>query len=342
MHKYQGCDAFIATYVSGNFPNIKYVPGLRIEAIPKRTKKYDLDSFLWLIKNAKRIDVLNIYHMVMRTVMQAFLFRVFNRKGKIYFKCDGCPTKNSGKSAKSKFRSIIKTILGGWLVRNADLVSTEFQENVEVLNREWGIKAVCVPNPVNPNEVRDFRPFSERSSTIFTVGRLGTKQKATEILLEAFVKIADQIPDWTLKLAGPFAENIHIADDFYKAHPELRERVIFTGNITDRDEMAELYRDAKTFAFPSRHESFGIALTEALAHGCFPVVSNIPASERLTQNFKYALASEVDDIDGMAKNLLYACTHESEIESLARQGRDHILEHCRLERISHVIAQGLR
>ena len=339
MYKYEGYDAFCVNYVN-NFSNLKYVPGLRVELLPKHKGKYDLDSCLWLIKNAKRIDVLNIYHVTMRPVLQAVFFRLFNRKGKIYLKCDGCPTKTSGKAGKNKFIRILKSIFGGWLIRNADVVSTEFQENVEVLKREWGVEAICVPNPINPNEVYDFRPFSERSNTIFYAGYV-QREKGSHTLLEVFAKIATQIPDWTLKLAGNITEQ-DIVDNFYKAYPELTDRVIFTGNISDRDEMTELYRDAKIFAFPTRHESFGIAQMEAMSHGCFLVCTRIPASERLTQNFKYGLGSEVDDIDGMAKNLLYACTHESEIESLARQGRDYILEHCSLERVSHVIAQALK
>ena len=340
MYKYEGYDACNLNYTD-DFPNLKkYVSGLRIELLPRRTGNYRIDSCLWLIKNAKRIDVLNLYHMAIHSVFQAAFYRLFNRKGKIYFKCDGCPTRTSGRVARYFIGRIIKFILGGWLIRNADVVSTEFQENVEVLRHEWGVEAVCVPNPINPNEIHDYRPFSERSNTIFYAGRI-EREKGTHTLLEAFAKIAANIPNWSLKLAGSIPEQ-NIIDNFRAEHPELTERVIITGHITNRNELASLYEDAKIFAFPSRHESFGIAQMEAMSHGCFLVCTNIPASERLTQNFTYGLGSEVDDIDGMAKNLLYACTHESETESLARQGRDYILQFCSLERISHVLAQALK
>ena len=133
-----------------------------------------------------------------------------------------------------------------------------------------------------------------------------------------------------------------IVDDFRAKHTELQERVNFLGMINNRDKYLELCRDAKIFAFPTRHESFGISQMEAMTYGCFLVCTRIPASIRLTQNFKYALGSEVDDVDGMAENLLYACTHESEIESLAVQGRAAILERCSLESASRTIAQALR
>ena len=262
------------------------------------------------------------------------MYKLFNPRGKVYVKLDGWPSPNQGK--------LWKRPCYRWLMKHADCVSTELEENAEILSREWGRKIVWVPNPANPNELQPFRPFSERSNTILTVGRLGTRQKATEILLEAFAQIAAQIPGWTLKLAGYFSENMNIASDFYAAHPELKDRVIFTGEIRDRQTLIDMYRDAKIFAFPSRHESFGIALTEAMLQGCFAVTTDIPTSRSLTENFRYALGSPVDDIDGLAKNLLYACTHEAQTEALAREGMAATRERIDLRCCCDVIAEELK
>ena len=334
MKEYHGYSSFSATYNNDDYPNMKYIPGVCMEFIPKKTGRFLPDSLLWLRKNAKRIDVMFIYHLIMRSFLQVFVYKFFNPNGKIYLKLDGWPMKKRG--------SLWKRPLYAWLMKHADCVSTELEENAAILSREWGRKIVWIPNPANPNELHDFRPFSERSNTILTVGRIGTQQKASEILLEAFAKIAHQIPGWTLKLAGYIAENMNIASDFYAAHPELKERVIFTGEIRDRQTLIEMYRDSKIFAFPSRHESFGVALTEAMMQGSFAIATNIPTSKSLTENFRYALGSEIDDVDGLAKNLLYACTHESEIESLAREGMTATRERLDLKRCCDVIAEGLK
>ena len=79
-----------------------------------------------------------------------------------------------------------------------------------------------------------------------------------------------------------------------------------------------------------------------MLQGCFAVTTDIPSSRSLTENFRYALGSEVDDIDGLAKNLLYACTHESEIELLAREGMTATRERIDLKRCCDVIAEGLK
>ncbi len=332
MKEYHGYSSSIATYNNDDYQNLKYIPGVRMEFIPNKTNNFLRDSLSWLRLNAKRVDVLYVYHNIMSTFLRSWVYKLYNPNGKVYLKLDGCPFKKRG--------SLWKRPLYGWLMSNADCVSTEFEENAELLSREWGRRIVHVPNPANPNELQPFRPFSQRSSTIFYAGHV-QHEKGSHTLLEAFAKIADQIPEWTLKLAGRITEQ-DIVDDFYASHPELRAQVIFTGNISDRNTITEMYRDAKIFAFPSRHESFGIALAEAMIQGCFAVTTDIPSSRTLTEKFRYALGSEVDDVDGLAKNLLYACTHEAEIEALAREGMGASRERLDLRRCCDVIAEGVR
>ena len=347
MHKFEGYDSFMATYINEDYPNLQYTPGLRVEEIPRRTGRYYLDSLLWLKDNAKRINVLNLYHTHKNTLRQALVYKFFNPRGKVYVKLDGWPLEYINKLMNypihvSRNPLILLKNFTRYhtLFRLCRLVSTEFQENAAVLAKDFHVKVSCVPNPFNPEELHDFRPFSERSNTILYVGRVEAA-KGSHILLEAFAKIAPQIPNWSLRLVGALKEE-SIASDFLAKYPELKERVIFTGEINDRSAVTEFYRDAKIFAFPSRYESFGIALTEAMINGCFAVTTDIPPNKLLTQNFRFALSSNVDDVDGLTKNLLYACTHESEIESLAVQGRTAALERCSLERISRIISEGLR
>lgn len=252
--------------------------------------------------------------------------------GKIYLKLDG-----SHGEIKFGRRKIISLFL-----KMCCCVSTELPERVNAISQEWKRKIIYVPNPFNPNEIREYKPFSERQNVIITMGRLGTRQKAMEILLEAFAKISPQVPDWKLKLAGRIEGNMNIASDFYAKYPELSERVIFTSEVRDRNELIQLYRDSKIFAFPSRHEGCPLALSEALSHGLFAVTSDIFPNRSITENFRFALGSKVNDVDGMAKNLLYACTHESEIEKLAIEGREAALKRCDLENICRLITEGLK
>ncbi|MBQ4470424.1 MAG: hypothetical protein II917_09850, partial [Synergistaceae bacterium] len=163
MKEYYGYDSFLATYENGDYLNLKYLPGLRMEFIPRRTGRFLPDSLLWLMKNAKRIDVLYIFHAIMSSFLRAYVYKLFNPRGKVYVKLDGWPSPNQGKPWKRPFYR--------WLMKHADCVSTELEENAELLSRKWGRRVICVPKPSKPNELQPFRPFSERSNTILTVGR---------------------------------------------------------------------------------------------------------------------------------------------------------------------------
>lgn len=334
MSEYYGYDSIIATYENERYPNMQYLPGVKLEFVLKVTGNWYIDSSLWLLRNSRRIDVLFQQHIGCMPFMQMRAYKLLNPKGKVYLKFDGWPLPNDGGRLKRPFYE--------WMVKNSVCASTELEGNIEMMSREWKREITWVPNPANPAELHEYRPFSKRSNVILAVGRMGTKQKATDILLEAFVKIQSQIPDWTLKCAGRIEENMNIASDFYAKYPELRERVIFTGDIRDRDTLIEMYRDAKIFAFPSRWESWGIALGEAIMQGDFPVVSNIPSSQYLTYDYRFAFAHEIDDSDGLAEKLLYACTHEDEIERLAIEGRNKTLEQCDLKRVCGIIADKLK
>lgn len=78
--------------------------------------------------------------------------------------------------------------------------------------------------------------------------------------------------DWKLVIAGPSKENYRrqlekLAEDLC-----VREQCVFLDFVAGaRKEW--LLRTARWFALPSQHENFGIAMFEALAHGC-PVVAS--------------------------------------------------------------------
>ncbi len=71
MHEYHGYTSILATYENESYENLKYIPGVQMEFIPRKTGSFVRDSCAWLRKNARRIDVLFVYHPVMRTVLQA-------------------------------------------------------------------------------------------------------------------------------------------------------------------------------------------------------------------------------------------------------------------------------
>ena len=121
--------------------------------------------------------------------------------------------------------------------------------------------------------VREAPELSKKENIILTVGRLGTVQKNTELLLDAFVK-AD-LKGWKLRLAGSVTDEFkNRLERTVESNPELAERIEIIGFVSDSDRLAKLYAEAKIFVLPSRWESFGLVILEALAQGDFVILSD--------------------------------------------------------------------
>lgn len=108
------------------------------------------------------------------------------------------------------------------------------------------------------------------SRLLLYVGRLAP-EKNLEMLLTAFEKISAKTDDTFLAIAGSGKS----AGSMKKlaAHLGLESRVIFTGFL-GRTKLYPLYNASELFVFPSKTETQGLAVGEALAAGIPAIVVN--------------------------------------------------------------------
>lgn len=139
--------------------------------------------------------------------------------------------------------------------------------------------ATIIPNGVFPEEFEDLPPDGEFRSSVPELGddpfvlflsRLHYK-KGLDVLADAFAYLLGRCPSVRMVVAGP--------DDGYRgefirrvAQLGLGGRVHLTGPLYGRAKYAALV-DATCFCLPSRQEGFSVAITEALAVGCVPVIT---------------------------------------------------------------------
>lgn len=122
-----------------------------------------------------------------------------------------------------------------------------------------------VPNAV---DVEFFRPGGRRQRTVVTVAGVDSKVRfetkgldvlfavAAEMESVPFWVIGRNAPQWRELMRSMAPENVH-----------FRESV-------DRGQLRSAYQAAWVYAQLSARESFGMALAEAMACGCVPVVSD--------------------------------------------------------------------
>jgi glycosyltransferase involved in cell wall biosynthesis len=91
--------------------------------------------------------------------------------------------------------------------------------------------------------------------------------------IEAFARViaTGDRPDLTLAIVGTLNRlDTHLAD--LPQQLGIVDRVQFLGRVSDAD-LANLYRSAAAFLFPSLYEGFGIPPLEAMACGCPTIVA---------------------------------------------------------------------
>jgi glycosyltransferase involved in cell wall biosynthesis len=124
---------------------------------------------------------------------------------------------------------------------------------------------VYIPNAVNiPDLVAD--PGQDRDVHVITnVGRVTGRTKRQHLLVEAFSLIAKDFPNWQVHIWG---------DTYDKAYVTALKSLIKKKGITDRvflkgttKDMKGVWEGTDIFAFPSHHEGFPLALSEAMGVG---------------------------------------------------------------------------
>ena len=169
--------------------------------------------------------------------------------------------------------------------------------------RKYVINANYLPNGYM-DEDKNYRECVQKNHSILTVGRLGTIQKNTKTLIEAFIKTIGN-HDWTLELVGSVEKELQeYIDDLFNENPALKDRITIKGFVKDKTILAKLYESSAVFILPSRWEGGPLVVPDALSHGCFLILSDrIPTAPESTDNEKYGRIVSIDSVAALSKGI---------------------------------------
>lgn len=159
---------------------------------------------------------------------------------------------------------------------NTFILVTDVNMN-KVLKRSE--KCAIIPNGID----RAFLQVNnEEDDHILFLSRIDRYQKGLDILMDAFMLIAEQFKNLRLVLAG--YDTFHTIENLLKKIPgELRDRVDYVGFVSGEEKL-RLLSKAKVFVLPSRLEAHPISVLEALACGRAVLVSDIPELRYIGEN----------------------------------------------------------
>lgn len=150
---------------------------------------------------------------------------------------------------------------------------------------------IAIPNAVNAPHVTADHLAKKDKYTITCVGRLTGRTKRQHLLIEAFARLSKDHPDWQLKLWGDTYDKPYVASLRSKIKKYgLEKQVFLCGTTKDMD---AVWKETDIFAFPSHHEGFPLALSEALSCG-IPAIGyrSCPAVNELIQSGETGLLVE--------------------------------------------------
>ena len=156
----------------------------------------------------------------------------------------------------------------------------------------------------------------EDTKTVLAAGRL-TYQKGFDMLLDAWIQVNKNMPDWTLKIVGEGEDRAKLTD-FIKKN-KLTDSVELVGNT---DNVGQYYKEAEIFCLSSRFEGFPMVLLETLAFG-LPVVSfdcDTGPAEVLEDTGSILVAK--NDVDRLALSLIELMKDDEQRAIISLKSKD--------------------
>ena len=299
LYKNHNCNVSLVGARGDDYTYLEtHVKGLKMEFLSNGN---DEERVGYISENAKDIDCLVLRGCYPINFVPANLYKKLNPNGRVYV----------GLDANSHWMDRIIWTDADFMefMGNCDVIATSCKTMQRHLNEKWPWVIEHIPNGYYNFDYSIPPQFEEKENVILTVGRLGADRKATNILMESFAAIAEEIPDWNLRLTGSIEEDFNdFITLYFETYPQLKGRVQLTGPITNREELAKQYREAKVFALPSVLEGgTPNVISEALNAGCVLALTKIDAYNQAIDYGKCGLASEINDIKGFANILLTLC-----------------------------------
>lgn len=345
LYKDFGFDCtFVCFKNEAKYPSLDNdVPGLKMEFLKSKTNKNPLWATIkFLFKNARNIDVLNLYGQSRWVFIIGFLFKKINPQGLLFVKLD----MNIEYLQRLQQSLNVQRHLFFWKYffrKTADIVSSEYQQITAVISSFYEIepnKIIQITNGVDAEAIAQFAfaktKTDEKENIILTVGRIGAPEKNHEMLLRA-ASILD-LKEWKIVFIGHIEKQFQVViDDFFIKNPAKKSSVFFEVEVNDYQLLSRWYNRSKVFCLTSFREGFPVVIPEAMYWGNYIVSTDISSISEILENGKIgSLVSNtnslVDTLQGIIDNPLsilektQLSTHKAEQEYIwskivARLGR---------------------
>ncbi len=124
-----------------------------------------------------------------------------------------------------------------------------------------------------------------------------------DVILRAMRLVRRQVADARLVIAGTGSQRGAL--EALARELGLEDAVTFTGFLS-RERLREAFRSAHVYVSVPESDGTSVAVTQAMAAGCFPIVSDLPSQEEIVDDGVNGFRTRVGDADALAERIVRA------------------------------------
>jgi glycosyltransferase involved in cell wall biosynthesis len=175
-----------------------------------------------------------------------------------------------------------------------------------------------------PEELRKLEAMRASGVRIGAVSRL-SEEKGIQYLLQSLPAIAAQFAEFQVYIAGegPYRTNL----EAIAASLNDRARIHFLGHVSD---VAQFLQRLDIFVQPSRSESLGVAVMEAMSMGVPVVAANVGGIPEIIDDNATGILVPACDPKALAAALLGLCRDPQKRKIMGQRGKEAISQKFRV------------
>ncbi|MCC7202140.1 MAG: glycosyltransferase [Nitrospirae bacterium] len=154
-------------------------------------------------------------------------------------------------------------------IRTASRIGTISSFIRDDLKEKFGVEGVVIPGTVDTEQFTLCKDKDFSTPCILSTSSLQEPRKRVDLLVRAFERLLDHMPNAVLKLSGHTVPE-RTTTLLQSVSSRTRKSIEILG-VGRREDLPSLYRNAAISVLPSVNEAFGLVILESLASGT-PVV----------------------------------------------------------------------
>lgn len=193
---------------------------------------------------------------------------------------------------------------------------------------------ICCGHPVDCSELPAIA--QQKNNIIIAVGRFSDPRKNTPMLLRAFRKIYDAVPDAKLYVVGSKPNLGEIAEFMGQ---KFFKNVVFTGQV-ERQDLIAFYKQASLMLLTSYQEGFGIVGVESLLNGVPIIATNCGGPADYVINDLTGYLVSINDYENMALHAIELLQNKAKLREMARDAQNFVLQNYSLQKMDQAFKNG--